>query len=193
MQTTTMMALARDDHSFKIRLHAALAERAIRTPPQISNGDEELYDNFIGNYSEGLRHDALDEVDRNAYAALLTAVRSGESDDFANIPLGGNTRLATNPQAGLAFGLEGTDRGQLTIPPAPALASAARAGEMVEDYWIALARDVHFSQYGSEPTTAAATADLNKLSAFRRPSHQPRSIDPLQGRSDVRRRLRTPW
>ena len=40
---------------------------------------------------------------------------------------------------------------------------------MVEDYWMALARDIPFSQYGNEPITAAAIADLNKLSDFRGP------------------------
>jgi hypothetical protein len=108
-------------------------------------------------------------VDPNAYGALLTAVRSGNPSDFANIPLGGTTKLV-DPQGGLAFTLQGTDVGQLTIPPAPALASAERAGEMVEDYWMALTREVPFSQYGYEPLTAAAIADLNKLSDFRGPT-----------------------
>jgi hypothetical protein len=40
---------------------------------------------------------------------------------------------------------------------------------MVEDYWMALARDVPFSQYGNEPITAGAIADLNKLSRFKGP------------------------
>ena len=40
---------------------------------------------------------------------------------------------------------------------------------MVEDYWMALARDIPFSQYGSEVVTAAALTDLNKLSDFRGP------------------------
>ena len=40
---------------------------------------------------------------------------------------------------------------------------------MVEDYWMALARDIPFSQYGTESTTAAAIADLNNLSRFKGP------------------------
>jgi hypothetical protein len=159
---------SRRERSFQIRLKAAIAERKVPAPPQINNGDEELYPNFIGNCSQGLPHSSIGEVDPSAYRALLTAVRSGESEDFASIPLGGNTKLS-GPQGGLAFDLEGTDSGQLTIPPSPALASAERAGEMVEDYWMALARDISFSQYGSEPVTAAAIIDLNKLSDFRGP------------------------
>jgi hypothetical protein len=159
---------SRADRAFKVRLHAAKEEREIPIPPQINNGDEARYNNFIGSYSQGLPHNSIGEVDPNAYEALLVAVRSGNPSDFGNIPLGGTTKLV-DPQGGLAFTLQGTDVGQLTIPPAPKLASAERAGEMVEDYWMALTREVPFSQYGFEPLTAAAIADLNKLSDFRGP------------------------
>jgi hypothetical protein len=123
---------SRRGRSYRIRKSAALAERKIPTPPQISNGDEARYSNFIGNYSQGLPHNSIGEVDLTAYQALLTAVDTGNPSDFANIPLGGNTKLL-DPQGGLAYDLEGTDSGQLTVPPSPKLASAERAGEMVED------------------------------------------------------------
>ena len=159
---------SRRARSYQIRVAAAEAERNIPTPRQINNGDERRYDNFIGNYSQGLPHNSIGEVAPTAYQALLTAVHSGKSSDFANIPMGGNAKLA-GPQGGLTFDLEGTDCAQLTIPPSPRLAGAERAGEMVEDYWMALARDVPFSQYGSESITAAAIVDLNKLTVFTGP------------------------
>src|SRR2546427_3812564 len=143
-------------------------EHAIPVPDQVNNGDEVLYPNRIGNFSKALPHNNIGEVDPAAYDSLLIAVTSGDPSDFAKIPLGGTVKLA-NPQGGLAFNLQGTDSGQLTIPPAPALASAERAGEMVEDYWMALTRDIPFSQYGNEPVTAAAITELNKLSDFTGP------------------------
>jgi hypothetical protein len=155
--------------SYRLRDNAALAERQIPSPPQISNGDEARYPNFIGSYSQGLPHDSvLGEVIPAAYQALLKAVETGAPSDFAAIPLGGNTKLS-DPQGGLAYDMEGTDVGQLTIPPSPKLASAERAGEMVEDYWMALSRDVPFSHYGAEPITAAAIRELNTLSNFKGP------------------------
>jgi hypothetical protein len=154
--------------AFQIRLKAAIAERKVLLPLQIGNGDELLYPNRVGSFSQALPHDKIGEVDPRAYDNLLTAVSSGDPADFDRIPLGGTTKLA-NPQGGLTFSLEGTDTGQLTIAPAPALASAERAGEMVEDYWMALARDIPFSQYGKEPVTAAAIAEMNTLSDFRGP------------------------
>jgi hypothetical protein len=160
---------SRRGRSFQLRTKAALAELKVHEPHQVSNGDEERYPNFIGNYSQGLPHDnKLGEVIPAAYRALLKAVDTGAPSDFAAIPLGGNTKLS-DPQGGLAFDLEGTDAGQLTIPPSPKLASAERAGEMVEDYWMALARDVPFSQYGAESITMSAIAELSTLSHFKGP------------------------
>jgi len=169
----TMAAEEGDDgsrraRSYRIRVKAASAERDLPTPSQISNGDEERYPNYIGNFSQCLPHNSIGEVDPTAYESLLIAVNSGKPSDFANIPLGGNTKLS-GPQGGLAFDLEGTDCAQLTIPPSPKLASAERAGEMVEDYWMAMARDIPFSQYGEEPITAGAIVDLNNLSRFAGP------------------------
>jgi hypothetical protein len=158
----------RADRSFQLRSNAASLERNVPIPPHVSNGDETRYPNFIGNYSQGLPHNSIGEVEPAAYQALLTAISTGNPSDFASIPLGGTAKLV-DPQGGLAFDLEGTDSGQLSIPPSPTLAGAERGGEMVEDYWMALARDIPFSQYGNEPITAAAIADLNKLSLFRGP------------------------
>ena len=159
---------SRRARAFRIRLKAAIAERNVPVPPQVDNGDERLYPTRIGNYSKGFPHNSIGEVDPIAYDALLTAVTSGEPEDFAKIPLGGTVKLA-DPQAGLAFTLEGTDSGQLTCPPAPRLSSRERASEMVENYWMTLARDIPFSKYGSESISSMAIVDLNKLSDFTGP------------------------
>ena len=44
---------SRRGRSFRIRLKAAIAERKVPVPPQINNGDEALYPNFIGNLFPG--------------------------------------------------------------------------------------------------------------------------------------------
>ncbi len=167
-RSSTARAEERRNQAFQLRVRAANEEHAIPVPDQVNNGDEVLYPNRIGNFSKALPHNDIGEVDPAAYDSLLTALTTGDPSDFAKIPLGGTVKLA-NPQGGLAFNLQGTDSGQLTIPPAPAVASAERAGEMVEDYWMALTRDIPFSQYGNEPVTAAAIAELNTLSDSRGP------------------------
>src|SRR5258708_11666663 len=158
----------RADLAFKTRVEAAMRERRMPILEHPTNGDEQAFDNRIGNYSKGLPHNEFGEVDSRACNSLLTAVITGRHSDFERIILGGNTKLV-NPQAGLAFDLEGADSHQLVIPPAPALASVERAGEMIENYWMALARDVPFSRFGEEPITQAAIDDLNRFPHFTGP------------------------
>ncbi|MDQ3130805.1 MAG: vanadium-dependent haloperoxidase [Acidobacteriota bacterium] len=147
---------------FQVRMDAAQANFQ-RLPPLFSrptNGDEDLYENKIANYSKGLPHNSNGEVNLTAYNALLDALNTGNPTKFEQIPLGGNRRL-TSPQAGLAFDLEGKDSfGMIQIPP-PAFASREIAAEIAENYWMALLRDVPFSEYPTNPIADAAAADLN--------------------------------
>ena len=162
-QSQTRQEIARD-----LRREAADMAFARGVPVQTANGDEARYPNKIGNYSKGLPHNSLGEVDLTAYGALLTAVSSGKPADFEAIPLGGTLKLA-NPQGGLACELEGPDSHACVQPPAPRFDSAEIAGEMVELYWMALLRDVSFTEYATNADVAAACADLSGLSDFRGP------------------------
>ncbi len=47
--------------------------------------------------------------------------------------------------AGLVYDLEGPDAQALTIPPAPTLDSEELIAEMMELYWMALCRDIPFT------------------------------------------------
>jgi hypothetical protein len=166
--TSSSGADTRAQRSFQNRVNAAHAELNVPAPPQITNGDEQLYPNRIGNFSKGLLHNNIGEVEPASYRSLLRAVHSGEPEDFEQIQLGGNTPLV-DPQCGLAFDLEGTDCHQLAIGTPPAVASQQIADLAVENYWMALCRDVNFTQYGNEPISQAAIAELNSLSAFTGP------------------------
>src|ERR1700730_767881 len=151
--------------SYQVREEAARVVSQVPVPRQTTNGDEQKYRNFIGNYSKGLPHNAIGEVDPSAYRSLLSVVRQGTAAAFEQVPLAGNTKLV-NPLAGSAFDLEGTDSHQLAIPPFPAVASQALADEAVELYWMALCRDVHFTNFATDPTTLGAVSELSKLPAF---------------------------
>jgi hypothetical protein len=166
--TGPLNANQRRQRAFAIRSDAAILQRDRDSMPSIDNGDEQLYPNRIASFSKGLPHSAIGEVDQNAYNAYLKALGSGLESDFEAIPLGGTTKLS-NPQAAYCFGMEGADGHAISVPPAPAFSSAQQAGDMAEDYWYALTRNVPFSQFGTDPTIAAAAADLSKLSDFRGP------------------------
>jgi len=167
-EEVTTFGRRRAIQAFEIRRNAALAEFRLPAAVHRNNGDEQQYTNKIGNYSKGLPHNSLGDVDLAAYNGYLNAIRSGQPADFENITLGGNTRL-TNPQAGLAFALEGTDSGNVSQPPSPTVASQERADEAVENYWMAVLRDVPFTEYATDPLVGQACAELSKLSAFKGP------------------------
>ena len=123
-------------------------ERAYETLERVNLGDRA--NSFIGNFSKGLPHNNDGTVVLSAYNALVNAINSGRAADFDAIPLGG-TRGLTNPQSGLAFDMQGPDAHALVQPPAPAFASREQAAEISENYWMALLRDVPYSQYSTNP------------------------------------------
>ena len=150
----------------KLRRDAAMAGLQA-TPANLqhpNNQDEDLYPNKLGNYSKGLPHNNDGTVVLSAYNALLQAINSRRPADFDTIPLGG-TRGLTNPQSGLAFDMQGPDAHALVQPPAPPFASRAQAAEISENYWMALLRDVPYSQYSGNACANAAAADLTLYGA----------------------------
>lgn len=152
-----------------IRREAAQLAYKRPYPDHMCNGEEDDYAGTrIANFSKGLPHNGLGEVDPVAYNALLEALSSGDPNDFEAIPLGG-VRPLRNPQAGLAFDLEGPDSHHLAIRPAPRIDSPEDSAEAAELYWMALARDVRFTDYASSPLIAQAAADLSAFSDFHGP------------------------
>ena len=160
----------RANHAYQVRVDAAQLERDAPDVAHLNNGDEDRYPSKIGNYSKGLPHNDVGEVDLNAYNTLSRAIATGQPADFEAITMGmadqALQRKFVNPQAGMAFNLEGADPQRLAMPPAPAFSSAEQAADVVELYWQALARDVPFSDYATHPITQAAAAELSMLSGY---------------------------
>jgi membrane-associated phospholipid phosphatase len=169
-------------------LREEAAERAFLRPHRdhISNAEEAEYRrpngelSYIANYSKGLRHNNLGEVIARSYRSLLRPLHSGNPDHFEQIRLGrpDDGLDLTNPQSGLAFDLEGPDAQAVTMPPAPRIDSPENSAEMGELYWMALLRDVPFTNppaggtdYSNNPTVGTAAASLSggDFSDFRGP------------------------
>src|SRR5947208_4867870 len=167
-EAATILGRQRAIEAYDLRKEAALAEYHLPIVSHPNNGDEDRYSNKIGNYSKGLPHNNLGEVDLAAYNSYLAAIRSGLPSDFESIILGGNTKL-TDPQCGLAFAMEGVDSGSSFEPPCPAVASQERADEAIENYWMALLRDVSFTDYGTNAMALEACAELSQLGGFTGP------------------------
>ncbi|MGE5667398.1 MAG: vanadium-dependent haloperoxidase, partial [Betaproteobacteria bacterium] len=131
--------------------------------------------------SKSLPHVRTGEVAGAAYRALLRALDGGDPELFEQIPLGTASSIPlTNPQAGLAFDLEGPDAQAVSVPPAPRIDSRENAAEMAELYWMALMRDVPFARYGTEAIAADAAAHLTSFGPdFRGPKEgTPEAVTP---------------
>lgn len=162
---------ARADAAQQVRVDAAAFERGIPLPSHPDNGDEARYPSRFGNYSKGLPHDSLGDVDTAEYDKLLTAVASGNPADFEAITLGG-ARTFVNPQAAYAYQLEGADSHALALAPAPTFSGCEAAAEMNELYWMSLARDIAFQDYTAATPPQVITdaiQGLNQLKDFRGP------------------------
>lgn len=182
----------RQQAAYNLRVRLADQERDLPGPAHPVNNDEQLYPSRIGNFTKALPHNALGEVEGAAYDSLLTALRSERSEDFERIEMGLGRQLV-NPQAGLAFTVEGPDAWSLAIRPAPAFASAEQAAEIAENYWMALLRDVPFSEYASNPIAAAAAEDLSRMTDFRGPKQDGRVTPATLFRDSVPGALTGPY
>jgi len=168
---------ARAQAAFNLRQSVAQTELNQPLVSHSDNGDESLYPDKCGSFTKCLPHDSFGRVNLSAYQSLITALTTGNPTDFANITMGG-TNLLTNPQSGLAFDLEGMDPHNLTVPPAPAVASPQMATEMVELYWASLLRDVPFGQYSSNTLAQQAAQELTNMPAYQGPKNSNGQVTP---------------
>jgi hypothetical protein len=160
--------IRRRNNAYRIRVNAASFQKKLPVFEHKCNGDEELYFKKIGNFSKALPHNKIGEVDLSAYKAWIMALTTSNSRCFENIPLGGPVKLA-NPQASYAYNMIGADSHYFNMAMSPAFNSAEIAGEMAENYWLALTRDIPFSEYDNSIAINAAAKDLSSFSDFKGP------------------------
>lgn len=117
----------------------------------------------IGSFHKTLVHDKFGEVMVRADFEMLRDAGHA-ADPFAaydSVRRSPGAGRLVNPTAGL-----GTDRlvppyCTLTMPPAPTVLGESSAAEMVELYWMALLRDLSFSDFAHSPDAARAAAEIN--------------------------------
>jgi membrane-associated phospholipid phosphatase len=166
-QKRLQSALVRRTRAARQQLHPS--RRPSRQP---KNDDETRFgrsDNYCAAYSKGLPHGDHGEVDPDAFEALRDALETPGGGDFGAVPEPG-PRPLTNPEAAISFNLFGIDPNDVYCPAAPAFDSAQTAAEMVELYWMALLRDVHFDEYDQHPCVRAAARELDRLTDYTGPT-----------------------
>ncbi|CAM9166878.1 unnamed protein product, partial [Laminaria digitata] len=127
-----------------------------------NNGDR----SSAATFHKSLPHDSLGQVDSIAFDALTECVAEGDFGKCEQVPAGDEDGFLVNPLGGLAIDMAGPAPHALTIPPASALNSEDLAAQMAELYWMALTRDVPFSQYGEDEATVAAADNLATMPGF---------------------------
>jgi membrane-associated phospholipid phosphatase len=168
--------LVRRDRALAIREAAARAHFRAGTPTNVSNGDERRYADKRASFSKTLPHDDLGEVDPAAFAQFVEIIERGDPRGFDAMPRDAvAVERLNDPQAMYAYDFVASDSGATEIAAPPAFASARMAVEMGELYWHALTRDVPFAMFDSDPSIAAAAADLN---AFSEPLERGRPMNP---------------
>lgn len=154
---------------------AKKATKNAQTPPG-SNGDTALVVNVggtpvvgIGSFHKTLPRNSYGEVNPAAFTALVAATR-GDGTGFKTVPTSPvpfvtecNPAPLVNPQAGLAKDHLVMDPPNFMMKPAPKVLGDSTAAEMTEVYWMALLRDVPFSEFPTHAGVGEAAAELNTV------------------------------
>lgn len=142
--------------AFAIRLAADYLRALGQIPnnlPAENNGDEKLVPGYASQFTKTFEHDPstglVTAQGQTSYQQLVTAMNSGLQADFNAIIRYPSSFKLVNPQAGLAFCMEGCDSSLFSIAQFPQLSSAELAAYMIELYLMQLCRDVQFNQYGT--------------------------------------------
>jgi len=181
---------ARVAKALNLRVSAATADSKVPIPPHTTNGDEQRYADKSASYSKGLLQDDIGVVNPAAWISFKKALHSGSMADWEAIIIGG-TRTQNGPQGAYAFDLQGLDSVQYgnapspgdptgipVVPPFDQINSPEYGAQLIEMYWASLLRDVAFTDYASNPTAAAAAAELTSLPNYRGPRDSGGNVTP---------------
>lgn len=138
----------------------------IKPAVHITNGDEEKYGAdsefpFIGNFHKTLPHYSNGTVDVDAYLMLVNeCIEKVNVTACSKVP--GMGTLA-NSLGGYYLPSQGVPPWALVLPPPPSVDSAELALMYAEVAWMALLRDVPFSQYSGNLLAQEAAASLSEM------------------------------
>ncbi len=126
--------------------------------PSEANGDETRVPFYAAQFSKGLEHDPatgfLTAEGQKSYELLVKAVNCGSQEIYNSIQRAPESvQKLVNPQASAAFSLEGIDSSLLPLPSFPCLSSKKAAALLIENYLLALCRDVFFEDFGTGKRT----------------------------------------
>jgi hypothetical protein len=132
------------------------------------NTDETDIPSFIAMFSKTLNHDGMGRVVASDYETLRDGIEERDIAKISSVPNPGTLKLV-QPLAAFILNLIGPSPSATSLPAAPSMSSAEAAGEMVEVYCQALARDIPFPDFESSGTITTMLGYMNALSDFKGP------------------------
>ena len=135
----------------------------------LRNSDETDIPSFIAMFSKTLNHDSEGRVVPSDYETLRDGINERDIAKISSVPNPGTLKLV-QPLAAFILNMVGPAPSSISLPAAPSMSSAEAAGEMVEDYCKALARDIPFVDFSTNSTITTMIGYMNALSDFKGPT-----------------------
>jgi hypothetical protein len=139
--------------------------------PDKENKQERRYKNYkySGEFHKALEHNIVDGrlSSPKTYEKMRAALIKNDQKKLAAIPLAtGSQMVLANPLASLSTPLVGGNYCKFHLPEPPHLSSNSAAADILEDYAMALARDIPFVNYSTDATitTLLNTTHMNNES-----------------------------
>jgi hypothetical protein len=149
------------------RLRVKTAKRYLECKCCISSNIDIKIPYFLGVFSKSLPHDELARPNPEAVKIMLKGLNKSIKY-LDQIPYSGTLRLVS-PSSIYSLDLVGPFKSTISVIPPPSILSTEGAGEMVELYGMALARDIPFSDYNQNPEIQKIINYLNQTRKFKGP------------------------
>lgn len=151
-----------------MRIYSALYQQCqAKDTVSQNNGDESAVPQFIAMFSKALSHDPSGRVIPAAYEQLRSSLVNRNVSNLSSVPIQGSIKFV-QPLAPFSLNFIGPSPSQISAPASPSFTSAETAGEMVEVYCQAYARDIPFADYDTEGTVIPACISyLTSLSDYK--------------------------
>lgn len=129
--------------------------------PFVLNPDVTNIADYAGMFTKTFEHNPTTGIatatGQASFETLLQATQNGLQATYNSIARYPGSSKLVDPQASAAWCLAGRDIAEFAVPLPPSLTSTIAGADMAENYLMAIARTVKFSEYGTGSGTDADT------------------------------------
>lgn len=145
--------------------HRNLADKCLASDMVIHcNGDIHNVPDYLGNMTKGIKHNKKGGVDKDEYKKFLDFC-CGDFSKLAELKMGGKLKTM-NPSCIYTIDSIGMPKESFWLPPSPSIKSPSGAADLVENYAMALARDIPFAEWQESKLIHWLCKALSELSSY---------------------------